>query len=305
MISRTVYSLYYPETRAVVEDLWLGRHHEWYERAATKHQDAMHLPFLAAWREWCGLGLADAFPHAYPTSGASEPIKDLILPPGRLHVFDGEYEGYAAIAAARGMQVVTHERSADAARHVYDDGDQFWISNPSAIDGNVWTGFDAFVEEMRARNPGVRIFLDVTYVGATKTPVRLEPARHPNVAATIFSLSKPFGVYYHRIGGVVSREPIATLHGSLWFKNLLSLKIGETLMTRFGPTDLPRQYAYLQEHVLARAKAAGRAPASARTSEVVLLAHAGEGAVEFRRAPGRYRFCLQDGMERMLKGELR
>lgn len=302
MITRTVYSLYYPETKAVVDELWAGRHHEWYERAYEKHQDGMHVAFLEEWKRWSNVDLA-AFPNQYATNGASEPIKDLILPPGRLHVFDGEYEGYGHIAVARDMKIVAHERSVDAARDAYGPHDMFWVSNPSAIDGCVWKDFDAFVEEMAARNPHVRIYLDVTYVGATLAPVTLEPSRHPNVAAVIFSLSKPMGVYYHRIGGCFSREPVATLWGNHWFKNLFSVQLGRELVSRFGVTELPTKYAHARKYALDAMIAHGRVPALAQPSDVVLLAHSATGPAEFRRAEGKYRFCLTEGMDKRIKGE--
>jgi hypothetical protein len=312
VITRTVYSLYYPETRSVVDSLWGERHHEWYERAYEKRQDAMHVEFLDTWRAWSGLSLGDAFPHAYPTSGASEPIKDLLLPPARLHVFAGDYEGYSAIARERGMHVVVHPRAADVP-HVartgdFSSGDQFWISNPSAIDGCAWPELDAFIDAMRAHAPGVRIFLDATYIGATKTKVVMEPARHTNVAAVVFSLSKPMGVYYHRVGGCMSRTPIGTLWGNLWFKNLFSLKLGTALMKKYGVTELPSKYAAIQARVLEAGIAQGLAPAEARASDVVLLAHAkltGESAkrwAELERAPGAQRFCLTPGMDEIVNG---
>ncbi len=303
MLTRTVYALYWPETHACVEALWGSRPHAMYERAYEKHQDALHLEFLSTWRAWNGLGLGDAFPHAYPTSGASEVLKDLILPPGKLHLFDGDYEGYAAIARDRGMEVVAHPRTLDAARADFGPHDQFWISNPSAIDGCIWPDFDAFVEALAGHAPQVRVFLDVTYVGATKVRVTLEPARHANIAAVAFSLSKPFGVYYHRIGGCVSRAPIATLWPNLWFKNLFSLRLGTELMKRYAVTELPERHAALQATVLERAKGTGRAPQSAVASDVVILAHSPEGADEFRRSPGHHRYCLTEGMDKHLRGE--
>lgn len=306
MMTRTVYSLYYPETRAIVERLWNEKHHEWYERAYEKHQDAMHVEFLETWRAWSGADLGDAFAHAYPTGGASEPIKDLLLPPGAVHVFAGDYEGYGIVARERGMQVVTHERNVDAAREQFGPHDQLWLSHPSAIDGCVWPHLDAFLDEMRARAPHVRIFLDVTYVGATKTPVQVAPQRHPNVAAVVFSLSKPMGVYYHRIGGCLSRTPIGTLWGNLWFKNLFSLKLGTALMKAHGVTSLPTKYEGVQARVLARLIEEGRVPEETRASDVVLLAHAPRGpggSEEFMRAKGHHRFCLTEGMDRTIKGD--
>jgi hypothetical protein len=144
-------------------------------------------------------------------------------------------------------------------------------------------------------------------VGATKTAVKVEPRRHANVAAVVFSLSKPMGVYYHRIGGCLSRAPIGTLVGNLWFKNLFSLKLGTALMKAHGVTALPTKYAPLQARVLERLIADGRVPGEARASDVVLLAHAPRGmgaSEEFMRARGHHRFCLTEGMDKMITDDM-
>jgi hypothetical protein len=139
----------------------------------------------------------------------------------------------------------------------------------------------------------------------------MEPARHPNVAAVVFSLSKPMGVYYHRVGGCVSRTPIGTLWGNLWFKNLFSLKLGTALMKKYGVTELPSKYADVQARVLEAGIAKGLAPSEARASDVVLLAHAklsGDAAqrwAEHDRAPGAPRFCLTPGMDEIVNGSHR
>ena len=77
------------------------------------------------------------------------------------------------------------------------------------------------------------------------------------MTAVIFSLSKPFGVYYHRIGGVLTRAEVPTLRGHLWFKNLFSLHLGERLMAAHGARELPARYAALQQRALNRAIASG------------------------------------------------
>ncbi len=306
MISRTVYAWYYPEVAAVVQKLWDGHHHEWYERAYTKHQDTMHEEFLDTWRNWSGVSLGKAFPHAYPANGSSEIIKDLLLPPAALHVFEGEYEGYAAIARARGMKVVTHARNVYVDSSLFAPGDVFWASNPSAIDGNAWSELPAFLEALRFQAPGVRVYLDMTYVGATVRPVTdIEPHRHENVAAVIFSLSKPMGTYYHRVGGCYSRQPIDALWGNKWFKNLFSLKLGTELMKRFGPTTLPKRYAETRTTVMRQLVRDGRLAESAQPSNVLLLANDTAGPDEFRRAPNAYRFCLTEALDRHIRGEYR
>jgi histidinol-phosphate/aromatic aminotransferase/cobyric acid decarboxylase-like protein len=307
VVTTTVYSLYWPETRRAVESLWSSKPHGWYERNYSKIQDGMHEPFLAAWRDWSLVNLAGAFPHGYPVNGASEAIDHLILnptlAPGRLHFFDGDYEGYARVAECRGMSVIAHPRSIEAAKsRRFRPGDVFWISHPSAIDGEYWDGLDGWLSEMSRRHPKVRVFLDVTYQGAVKRVHRLSPAAHPNVAAVVFSLSKPFGVYYHRVGGVFCREPVESLWGNLWFKNLFSIHLGLELMRRHSVSDLAHRYASTQEKIHRDLVAAGTLPPQSIPSNVVLLARNGTGQEAHRRAEGHYRFCLSPAMDKLING---
>lgn len=308
-ITRTVYSLYWPETRMVVDELWKSAPHDMYEDAYTKKQDDMHRPFLETWLDWTGLGLRTAFPHAYPTNGASEAIDHLIVPPGRIHMFEGEYEGYARIAEARGMDVRTHRREPaplallNRSRvGLAGTKELFFVSLPSAIDGEYWPDFDEFCETLARWNPEINIVVDVTYVGAAKKLQPLHLSRYPNVSAVVFSLSKPFGVYYHRIGGVVSRQPIETLWGNLWFKNLFSLQLGTELMRRYPVEYLPNRYAAVQRQAISDAIVRGELPADTQASNVVLLARSATGVSDMRRAPDKYRYCLTPDMARTIKG---
>jgi hypothetical protein len=147
----------------------------------------------------------------------------------------------------------------------------------------------------------VRVHLDVTYVGGTAKRIHMDPSRHPNVAAVVFSLSKPMGVYFHRIGGVYSREAIGTLWGNFWFKNIFSVKLGQKLIETFARCELPQKYEPVRQRALQTVIAQDIVPASARPSDVVLLANAGVGADEYRRAEGAYRFCLSPHMHAIVE----
>jgi histidinol-phosphate/aromatic aminotransferase/cobyric acid decarboxylase-like protein len=307
-ICKTVYGLYYPETRAIVDALWSERPHAWYEQNYTGKQDAMHRPFFETWRAWArggGVTLGDEFAFEYPTAGANEAIHALLALQAtrrkRVHVFRGEYEGYSILASALGIEVVVHERDGyrdSLARAA--PGDQLWVSQPSAIDGNVWSDLGALTDWLPAVAPDVEIVIDVTYVGAVARDFAID-LRARNITAVLFSLSKPFGVYYHRIGGVLSRTEIPTLRGHLWFKNLFSLHLGTRLLERHAARALPSKYASHQREALARAIEAHEAPNGTVASDVVMLAHAeDDGAfAEYRRGPG-LRFCLSPAMDRII-----
>jgi hypothetical protein len=127
--------------------------------------------------------------------------------------------------------------------------DQFYLSQPSAIDGMIWEDYDEFATAMHAKAPDAELMLDLTYVGCISREFTVV-ADHPNIAAIFFSLSKPAGVYYHRIGGMFARREYPGLFGNKWFKNLTSLRIGSEFMTRYGVHELPCKYRPTQERVI-------------------------------------------------------
>lgn len=309
MIVKTVYSYYYPETRVIVGRLWRDEPHRLYDKAWEKKTETSHLPFLDAWKRWSGVDVAD-FPYGYPTNGASEAIKDLIslMPSGaRLHVVEGEYEGYARIAECHGIEVVVHRRDVveSIMRGRFGPGDLFFVSNPSGLDGEYWDDFDAFAESLQFYHPTVGIVLDVSYVGTVQRHRPLRASRHPNVRAVVFSLSKPFGVYYHRIGGCFSRQEVGTLYGNRWFKNHFSIELGRLLMEAYAVEALPKKYAAGQQAIIEKALQAGLLPAETIPSNVVLLARSPVGPAEFQRAPGHFRYCLTPGFDAWCKEKVR
>ncbi|KAA5542122.1 hypothetical protein FYK55_15040 [Roseiconus nitratireducens] len=269
-VSKIVYSLVMPETESVIDSVFDGEpgcqgreaFHDLFREAWTQKQDAVHESFFAVWKQWSELIVdfdAAEFPFVYPTGGASEAIREAIHAYGvdarrradvpKIHVFDGEYEGFHAYADAAGIEVQSHNRR-DWPRAVESMGnrDQFYLSQPSAIDGMVWENYEAFLGLMQDRRPEAQLMLDLTYVGCVGKEFRVN-AGHPAVAAIFFSLSKPAGVYYHRVGGMWSRRAYPGLFGNKWFKNLTSLRIGTVFMQRHAAGELPRKYRPIQERV--------------------------------------------------------
>ena len=308
-MTRTVFGIYYPETRRIVDELWNERPHDWYERNYTGRQDPMHRGCLDRWRAWAGAAgvrLGDGYGFECPTAGASEGIHALLalhLARGgrRIHVLEGEYEGYSIIAGALGLEPIVHTRAGwrESIQRA-QPGDQLWISQPSAIDGNLWSDFQPLIEHLTEHAPAVRVVVDLTYVGAVPVDAGIDLGS-PSIDAVLWSLSKPFGVYYHRIGGLIARAEIPTLRGHHWFKNLFSLKLGERLMAAHPARDLPSRYREQQREALARTRAAGLVAADARPSDVVMLAHAPPSSEHAAYARGSgLRFCLSPLMDRMI-----
>ena len=270
--SKTVYALVTPETEAAKAAI-LGSagaagpdearavHLEQFREAWTSKQGRYHELFFDTWHRWSApLVELDrgAFPFAYPTAGASEPLRHLIYlygnlcrrhgRPPRIHIFRGEYEGYKAYAEAAFIEVVEHDRRDwQQVAGSLPDGEWFFLSQPSAIDGNVWPHCNRFVRALSARSNAARLVLDLTYVGAiADPPAERFAAGEACVRNVVLSLSKPFGAYYDRIGGVFCRNQDLGLFGNKWFKSLAALQLGSELMRRHDVFALPRKYADVQ-----------------------------------------------------------
>ena len=267
-VSGTIYSLVMPEAEAALAALVRDEEalFDRYREPWTQKQDAMHEAYFDAWIGWSApivrFEPAD-FPFRHPTAGASEGIFKLMSEyfgrmraEGRaptIHIFEGEYEGFPAYADALAIRCVRHDRSAwQSAPNAIDPDGLFWISQPSAIDGHVWPHFEAFARLLAEQRPSVALIPDLTYVGSVARPFGLV-LDSPNIPAFVISHSKPFGGYYHRVGGVFSRAECPSLFGNKWFKNLLSLAWGTEMMRRHGVFELPAEYRAIQEEACRRA----------------------------------------------------
>jgi hypothetical protein len=121
----------------------------------------------------------------------------------------------------------------------------------------------------------------------------------------IFSLSKPFGAYYDRIGGVWCREQDLGLFGNMWFKSLMALQLGTALMQRNDVFALPRKYAAVQAQQARHVSE--KFGVTFEPADVYMLATAHATAnidprlAEYLRRPAsdpaaRLRICLTPGM---------
>ena len=291
-----------------------------YEAPYAGRQDSINAEFLERWIAWSAPAVRldhGSLGHRYATAGSSEGIRERIAQhaveayQGRqapvLHVFDGEYEGYAALAEGYGVTVVRHDRgrwqdSLAAAVRSPDAEDLVLLSQPSAIDGNLWDELPAFLALVERRYPRLRVGLDVTYVGSVARAYEID-ARSPVIDTVFFSLSKVFGVYYHRVGGALTRRALPGLIGTKWFRNTFSLHLGERLMAAHSHRAIPARYAGLQAESIGQVSAALGVPAVA--SDVVLLAaHPWQDdlppvVADLRRGPV-VRYCLTPALDRLL-----
>lgn len=188
-----------PALDAARRDGWFSRYHEpW-----TQKQDAMHEAYFERWLDWSAPVVAingSVFAHRYPTAGASEGIFKIMAEyaagcraGGRdpvIHVFEGEYEGFAAFADALRMRTVRHRRDDWASVPArIEPHAQFWLSQPSAIDGKVWDGFSTFAALIYAEQPGVQLIPDLSYVGSVARAYAVD-INVPNIPAVVISHSR-------------------------------------------------------------------------------------------------------------------
>lgn len=313
--SKTVYAMVTPQLEAakaaVFGDAGSVEREDYlnqFRDAWTGKQDTLHEDFFNVWHKWSSPVIdldRSLFPFYYPTAGASEPIRHLIYElasknidgAGRgIAAFDGEYEGYRAMAEAAGLWFFSFNRlDWDVIDIEETDESLFFISAPSAIDGNVWEHFNAFLERM----PPNSVVVDVTYVGAIGEGFERFNLNHPSVKAVVFSLSKPFGAYYDRIGGVFLREENAGLFGNKWFKGLTGLNLGIRLMEDNDVFAMSRRYSSLQAAKTTEVSEA--LGIDLKPSDVFILAHGDEPEVqtdlgEYLNRAGTVRVCLTPGM---------
>lgn len=308
----TVYSFYTPEVEKVVLEaiaaLNFGRRdfetiHEILRQNFDPGLDDLHLPLLAKYERFArseGIIGLDTFQNQYFTNGSSEGIFHLLA---EAKVFDnpvyqleGEYQGYQQYADAIGLDIHTVDLDDLIANRPRGT---VVLSNPASKDGNI---LDPNVLTTILRRH--EVILDLAYMGMTQKPLNLDLTQ-PGIVAVVGSLSKPFGLYYYRIGFCYSRDPVPSLYGNKWFKNALSIRIGEAVLDHFAVPDkmdsFKSRYFAWQGDTIDQVEWYVHAPTGwVKPSDVWLLAHAavptetwgGPGHQAFKRTEDTLRFCL-------------
>ena len=227
-----------------------------------KQQDPAHKKFIKTYLKWSSPVVSglNRFKYQYPSNGSSEAIKDTLnlirskYPESRLAMFIGEYEGAVSYAKASGLPLVVIDRygfdsAGDSSSLNLDSlqqGDFFYISQPSAMDGNIFLGFDKLVSKCESK--GIKLLVDLTYVGAVAKKYNIDLTSSA-IHTVFFSLSK-LGMYYQRIGGCLTQEENGFLYGNMWFKNMLSMAVGTSYMKEYPVYSVASKYAKVQREAV-------------------------------------------------------
>ena len=290
---KAVYCYYFPEVRKIIDQVSSNYPHEVFLQSVSPGLDHFHERAIESYLRHFQSELPDlgAFPFRYTSGGASESIFHLLsyiktykakVP---LYVLQGEYEGYASYGSNLGLKfsvIKSLNKLISLPKGI------LFLSNPSARDGNIISN----QEIIRLADYGHQIVYDATYVGLTD-PYCFE-LNHPNIIAVIVSLSKPFGLYYYRIGFAFTRFEISTLETNKWFKNIHSLIIAEKVLNQIDSKKLVKHYRSVQKDAISLMNR--DLGTKANPSHVVLLAHSitppkDTRLLSFNRQ-SNYRYCL-------------
>jgi histidinol-phosphate/aromatic aminotransferase/cobyric acid decarboxylase-like protein len=209
-----------------------------------------------------------------------------------IYVWSGDYEGYREVAKTRGLTVKEVAFSQDPAE--LEPGHWF-LSDPSARNGQ-------FVPEAKIQallEAGHKVFYDLSYLSSTAPHVY--DLQHPNIEAVAISFSKPFGLFYYRIGFLYTRAPVPVLYANKWFKNVFGLIIADRVLQELDLPALASRYKGIQAEIVAeidRETGVGLV-----ASDAFLLAHIPKdkadqldddqrAAIERFQRGQYYRFCL-------------
>lgn len=237
------------------------------------------------------------FENAYPMPGSSESMFHLIAEwkargqVTSIAVLEGEYEGYGAYAQSLQVPVNKYQNLEGLEPK---DGELWFVTNPSARDGN-WLDKKVWNEFI---NTGHQIVYDAAYVGLTEQGT--VDVSSPNIRAVLTSPSKLFGVFRYRNTGITyTREPLASLYGSKWFKDVPALLASLSLYENFGENQLPKQYKKVQKTLCqALSQLVGK---EVIPSDVLLLGHTKESAGEDYKKYERVKNCVRFGLTKLFE----
>lgn len=292
---KSVYCYYFPEVRQIITDITSSYPHDTFLQSVYPGLDDIHIPLIDKYKKYFSDQISglDSFPFQYITSGASEGIFHILAeikshtPNLPVYTLIGEYEGFAGYAKNLGLNTQSIDPDSDWSK--FEKGIVF-LSNPSARDGNHLP--KNLIDHIAKGDH--QIVLDLTYLGLT-SPQKIDIS-HPSITKIITSLSKPFGLYYYRIGFTFSKNPMPTLAPNKWFKNILSILIAEQVLDQIPAYSLVNKYRPYQQRAVSEISSQFLQEIS--PSDVLLLAHLPKPGVnsspnlEIFDRTSNYRFCL-------------
>ena len=294
---KSVYCYYFPETRKIIDEVIKQFPHDLLLQSVFPGLDNFHEPLIEKYVKLSGKyqkGLEN-FTNRYFCNGSSEAIFHLIAkhiinhPSNPIYVLRGEYEGYKEYTKNLGGIVVEVDNDIDIIRRL--NPGLWFISNPSAIDGNLHP--NSLIKSIC--DLGHQVIVDLAYLGLTRQ-YRIDLA-HPNIIAVVASMSKPYGLFYYRVGFAFTRNPMPTLYPNIWFKNILSVVIAEKILDNFGFGYLYRKYLPSQKKAIMELNKEANTKVIA--SDILILANlpakdtssSPESISQYKRG-SNYRFCL-------------
>lgn len=267
--TKSVYAYYLPEVRSCIDKVLKKYPHDLFLESIFPGLDNYHMPVIEKYMKFQpNLDVSD-YKYRYFSNGSSESIFHLLAwiknnhPRSPIYVLKGEYEGYKAYGTNLGLTITEVPLSRNKITALKKG---FWfLSNPSARNGNILkNGFVKFVCDL-----GHQVIYDASYVGTT-TPHKFDVS-HPKILAVLVSFSKPFGLFYYRVGFTFSRIELTTLYPNIWFKNVFSILIADKLVSTFSADYFYKKYKNTQKRILKRiAKETGTI---LRASQIYLLGY--------------------------------
>ena len=78
---KTIYSLYFPEVRHQLDELWNTKPHYLFDNNFNGQQEGKEIELLKVWSKWVSSNVIFSeqdFKHQYVTAGSSEAIREFI-----------------------------------------------------------------------------------------------------------------------------------------------------------------------------------------------------------------------------------
>ncbi len=244
------------------------------------------------------LGLQD-FPIRYPTYGSDHAICEYMT---YLKVDEGHDFIYVFENDLRGLCGTGEVSRPDAGKHAdrlyssYIDTSGVVYFKPIGSGWKRVSGRD----HTSLLDAGHRVVYDFAYLGTTAP--REFDLQHEGIDAAFVSLSKPYGLFSHRIGLSFFRKSIPSLIANqLWPKNIFGLTLAARVLEDIDAPTYARKYKERQSAIVNTLREESGLPLL--PSDAFLLAHINEADSQtltpdqrttlqrYKRSRG-YRFCL-------------